>query len=203
MMEPKSKNEALKEKIEAQRAKFNAHDEHYRKLESEKKEPIIRMEEKICNEIPVEFHLICKRNLNLAMCEKHTSRAGEKKGEDWKKELEKAENYLHRARTGNWIGKDEKATVYNTPIIPFWNDEVVIALANDLCEKQKKVEKDHCSCTFSFIPKSHFAKTSQLEKVVTSGNDSSLIKSLDKMIENARDILSSLKRKHPVQSVKF
>lgn len=34
---------------------------------------------------------------------KHQDRTGEKSGEAWEKELQKAENYLHRAWSGRWI----------------------------------------------------------------------------------------------------
>lgn len=33
---------------------------------------------------------------------KHLLRAGLKEGEDWMDDVEKAENYLHRATTGDW-----------------------------------------------------------------------------------------------------
>lgn len=34
---------------------------------------------------------------------KYLLRVGKKQGEDWQDDVEKAENYLHRARTGEWI----------------------------------------------------------------------------------------------------
>lgn len=33
---------------------------------------------------------------------KYLLRAGKKQGEDWQDDVEKAENYLHRAHTGEW-----------------------------------------------------------------------------------------------------
>lgn len=33
---------------------------------------------------------------------KYLLRVGKKQGEDWQDDVEKAENYLHRARTGEW-----------------------------------------------------------------------------------------------------
>lgn len=82
------------------------HDEHYRRIEEGGLiEPIERMESTICLGIPQEHHATLRRNLNLAMADKHMSRAGEKAGEDANKEIEKAENYLCRARTGSWRPK--------------------------------------------------------------------------------------------------
>lgn len=34
---------------------------------------------------------------------KYLLRCGAKAGEDWKDDVAKAENYLHRARTGEWM----------------------------------------------------------------------------------------------------
>lgn len=80
------------------------HDGHYRALEAKGAEPIERMEALVCRGIPEDSHRIAKRNLNMAMASKHQDRAGEKSGEAWEKELQKAENYLHRAWAGRWIG---------------------------------------------------------------------------------------------------
>ena len=79
------------------------HDGHYRALEAKGAEPIERMEALVCRGIPEDLHRIAKRNLNMAMASKHQDRAGEKSGEAWEKELQKAENYLHRAWSGRWI----------------------------------------------------------------------------------------------------
>lgn len=83
---------------------FAKHDGHYRTLEAKGAEPIERMEALVCRGIPEDLHRIAKRNLNMAMASKHQDRAGEKSGEAWEKELQKAENYLHRAWSGRWIG---------------------------------------------------------------------------------------------------
>ena len=80
------------------------HDGHYRALEAKGAEPIERMEALVCRGIPEDSHRIAKRNLNMAMASKHQDRAGEKSGEAWEKELQKAENYLHRAWAGRWVG---------------------------------------------------------------------------------------------------
>jgi len=37
------------------------------------------------------------------MAQKHITRAGVKKGDDYKKEIGKAINYLNRSITGEWI----------------------------------------------------------------------------------------------------
>jgi hypothetical protein len=36
---------------------------------------------------------------------KYILRVGEKSGEDWEDDIAKAENYLHRSITGEWINK--------------------------------------------------------------------------------------------------
>ena len=76
------------------------HDDHYREVESRGVEPIEVAETIICNQIPEEFHAILKRNYSLAQAGKYFMRCGTK--DDPSKELEKAANYLHRARTGKW-----------------------------------------------------------------------------------------------------
>lgn len=88
---------------ESQMAALPKHDGHYRTLEAKGAEPIERMEALVCRGIPEDLHRIAKRNLNMAMASKHQDRAGEKSGEAWEKELQKAENYLHRAWSGRWI----------------------------------------------------------------------------------------------------
>jgi hypothetical protein len=89
--------------------KMNLADSHYRTLETKGQEPIDRMESIVCRGIPEEFHEIARRNLNMALASKHEDRAGEKSGEDWRKELTKAQNYMHRAVHGFWIGKGASA----------------------------------------------------------------------------------------------
>jgi hypothetical protein len=84
---------------------MNLADSHYRTLETKGQEPIDRMESIVCRGIPPELHEVARRNLNMALASKHEDRAGEKTGEDWRKELTKAENYMHRAVHGCWIGK--------------------------------------------------------------------------------------------------
>lgn len=88
---------------ESQENTIPKHDGHYRTLEAKGAEPIERMEALVCRGIPEDLHRIAKRNLNMAMASKHQDRAGEKSGEAWEKELQKAENYLHRAWSGRWI----------------------------------------------------------------------------------------------------
>lgn len=100
------KSLSLEEILAEQEAKPSAplkHDGHYRTLEAKGAEPIERMEALVCRGIPEDLHRIAKRNLNMAMASKHQDRAGEKSGESWEKELQKAENYLHRAWSGRWI----------------------------------------------------------------------------------------------------
>ena len=42
---------------------------------------------------------------HIAKAVAYLMRAGLKEGQDWRKDLEKATNYIHRARTGKWIGE--------------------------------------------------------------------------------------------------
>ena len=49
-----------------------------------------------------------KKALWSAISMKHLDRAGTKKGAEVDDELLKVENYVHRARTGNWIIKQGK-----------------------------------------------------------------------------------------------
>lgn len=92
------------------------HDNHYRNIEANGLiEPIVRMESTICLGLPVEYHAIARRNLNLAMADKHIGRVGQKAGEVEDKELEKAGNYLHRARTGSWRPVAEDLPLFAEP----------------------------------------------------------------------------------------
>jgi hypothetical protein len=79
------------------------HDDHYRRIKAKGIEPILMQESIICQSIPEEYHAIAKRNLSLAQAVRYIARAGEKDQET--ADIEKAENYLHRARTGKWRGQ--------------------------------------------------------------------------------------------------
>jgi len=77
------------------------HDEHYRKIEeSGDPEPIVIQESLI--ERLIIAGVPPRRALDVAMGQKHISRAGQKTNEVWSKEIEKAINYLTRALTGEW-----------------------------------------------------------------------------------------------------
>ena len=80
---------------------FNANDQHYA---SKDIEPILVQEQimETVSEVPAKVRLCIAQALRYLM------RAGTKQGEDWKKELSKAENYIHRARTGEWIKANTK-----------------------------------------------------------------------------------------------
>jgi hypothetical protein len=71
------------------------HDDHYSKTTIQP----VDVQEQILNAesglTPTQKHHICEA---IA----YQMRAGLKEGQDWRKDLEKAENYLHRARTGKW-----------------------------------------------------------------------------------------------------
>jgi hypothetical protein len=63
-------------------------------------EPIAVMEAIICAGIPAEFHAIARRNLSAALAAKYLLRLGHK--DEGGKELDKAANYVHRSRNGEW-----------------------------------------------------------------------------------------------------
>ncbi len=76
-------------------------DNHYRAIEeSSQTEPIVIMEELI--ERLIKGGVSPVESLNLAMAQKHMTRASVKDGEGWKKEIQKAINYQTRAITGEW-----------------------------------------------------------------------------------------------------
>ena len=70
------------------------HNEHYKTKDIE---PILVMEQIMS--LPLDRVVA----LNLAMATKHIMRAGSKKDNDSVKEIEKAINYLTRAKTGAWV----------------------------------------------------------------------------------------------------
>lgn len=80
---------------------MNAHDDHYRQLELMGISPIEIMEVVACSGIPDEFAETAVRNLSVALAIKYLLRLGRKDSAE--KELDKAANYIHRARTGRWI----------------------------------------------------------------------------------------------------
>ncbi len=80
--------------------KMDNHDSHYRDIEQSGIEPIKIMEE-------LHKRLIVQgvepgRALNIVLAQKHITRAGLKSGDPWEKDIEKAINYLTRAKTGDW-----------------------------------------------------------------------------------------------------
>ena len=80
-------------------------DSHYREIERVGVEPIEAMETAALAGIPAPHHAAVLRNLSIAMALKYLLRCGSKDAPE--EELRKAENYLHRARTGEWPKKDE------------------------------------------------------------------------------------------------
>lgn len=80
---------------------MNLHDSHYREIEASREEPIIAMEREACKGLPEALHAQARRNLCNALAIKHERRLGYKDAPE--KEIEKALNYRHRARTGEWI----------------------------------------------------------------------------------------------------
>lgn len=81
-------------------------DEHYRSIENgSQTEPIVIMEELIKRLI--SGGVPGDSALNMAMAQKHLTRASVKAGEGWEKEIQKSINYLTRAVTGDWVKGDE------------------------------------------------------------------------------------------------
>jgi len=77
------------------------HDAHYREIEAMGVEPMKVMEVIIVAGLPSEYHATARRNLSAALEAKYLLRLGHK--DDGQKELQKAANYNHRARTGTWM----------------------------------------------------------------------------------------------------
>ena len=76
--------------------------EHY-KNNSEVTETIVLMEN-VAENVIVAGGTV-KQAMNASYAMKHLNRLGTKDGNDLNDELLKAENYLHRSRTGEWIKK--------------------------------------------------------------------------------------------------
>ena len=72
------------------------HDDHYADKSIQPIDEIEEVMEKN-TDIPV------KNRYSVAQSIKYIRRAGTKEGEDWKKDLRKAMNYLNRAITGEWL----------------------------------------------------------------------------------------------------
>lgn len=85
---------------ESELGKSDNHCEHYASRKDKCGETIDIMERLMCHDIPEELHSIVLRNFNVAQAFKYMDRLGAKDTAD--KELNKAENCIHRARTGVW-----------------------------------------------------------------------------------------------------
>lgn len=116
-------------------------DEHYRNIENQGPEPIVVMEA-IANSLQ-EAGVPASSTINIILAQKHITRAGVKKGEDWKKEIQKSINYLTRAVTGAWVGSTEKP--YTTPnrtrisdVEMFDKNDRVVRIATELAEHTKQ-----------------------------------------------------------------
>ena len=80
------------------------HSDHYHKMTIE---PIGVMEERMVPDNHLTngpYHI---ERLNLSIAIKHIMRAGKKEGQPWEKDIQKAQNYLHRALTGEWLPAQE------------------------------------------------------------------------------------------------
>jgi len=74
------------------------HDSHYAKQEIQ---PIEIMEQIILTNVPEDLHEQVLLNFRLALGAKYVLRTGHK--DSYIKELQKAQNYLKRAETGEWL----------------------------------------------------------------------------------------------------
>ncbi len=73
------------------------HDDHYAAMDVE---PMTVMEQRIA----VPGHLSPVESLHVATALQYLMRAGLKEGQPWRKDVQKAQNHLHRALTGDWLG---------------------------------------------------------------------------------------------------
>jgi len=78
------------------------HDDHYAAMNVE---PFDVMEDRMLE--PSEDGPGHPQRLALAIAIKHIMRAGLKPGQPWRKDIEKAINYLNRALTGEWLRGDK------------------------------------------------------------------------------------------------
>ena len=76
------------------------HDDHYAKMQIQP----VDVQEQILN---AESGLTSTQKHHICEAIAYQMRAGLKDGQDWKKDIEKAENYLHRARTGKWRASEK------------------------------------------------------------------------------------------------
>jgi len=81
-----------------------ASDNHYRDAEENGHGDPILMQE-IIIQMLIEQGIPPVPAFFIATAQKYMPRAGLKEGEDWRKEIGKAINYLTRAVTGEWIEK--------------------------------------------------------------------------------------------------
>ena len=75
------------------------HDTHYASMAIE---PIDVMEQRMKPSDIAEFPDTIQR-MHLAIALSYIMRAGLKEGQSWEKDVEKAQNHLHRALKGKWI----------------------------------------------------------------------------------------------------
>lgn len=80
----------------------NNHDNHYRELESLGLEPVKIMESMMLRRIPKELHAQVLLNYRNAQAVGYELRCGMKDGADPAVELEKAQNWNERGKTGKW-----------------------------------------------------------------------------------------------------
>ena len=78
------------------------HDEHYAGMDVQ---PIVVMEERMEDFDTVDDYPDPGERFLLALSLKHIMRAGKKEGQPWRKDVEKAINYLHRSLNGTWASK--------------------------------------------------------------------------------------------------
>ena len=77
------------------------YDDHYTDQKIEPIEVQEQLMRDLVNVPPEVRHL-------LAHVVRYVMRAGNKKGDPWKKDLNKAFNYLHSAIHGRWVGEEPK-----------------------------------------------------------------------------------------------
>ena len=81
-------------------ADTETYDSHYAEQEIE---PIL-VQEQVSKHL-AKIGVPPERAIHITTAIKYQMRAGIKDGESWEKDIKKAENYLHRARTGKWLGE--------------------------------------------------------------------------------------------------
>jgi NAD-dependent dihydropyrimidine dehydrogenase PreA subunit len=112
------------------------HDEHYKNRGFES---IDIMESLLVFNVPEEHHEVILRNFRSAMAFKYQSRLGLK--DDPVKELQKAENWIHRAKTGEWLRDERPVRLGETEVKEDFGKRMLDEIHDELKAKNDEITK--------------------------------------------------------------